>query len=102
MYPIDFEEFLLNIGINENIIVSLRDSFLKNKSVDDFVHKKIMELFRLYLIVGGMPAAVTTYLKNNDLQEVLLIQKNIIQLYKRDISQYGDVHPGLKTGASYC
>ena len=88
IYYLDFKEFLLNIGINENIIVSLRDSFLKNKSVDDFVHKKIMELFRLYLIVGGMPAAVTTYLKNNDLQEVLLIQKNIIQLYKRDISQY--------------
>lgn len=56
--------------------------------VDDFVHSKFMELFRLYLIVGGMPAVVSKYLESNNLQEVLAVQQEIIRLYKRDISQY--------------
>lgn len=52
------------------------------------VHEKLMDLFRLYLIVGGMPAAVDTYLKTNNLKEVTQIQKEIIQLYKKDIGKY--------------
>ena len=57
-------------------------------AVDAFVHEKIMELFRLYLIVGGMPAAVSKYIESNNLQEVMAVQQDIIRLYKRDISQY--------------
>ena len=48
----------------------------------------MMELFRLYLIVGGMPAAVSKYLESNNLQEVLAVQQEIIQLYKKDIAKY--------------
>ena len=55
---------------------------------DDFIHNKMMELFRLYLIVGGMPAAVSKYLESNNLQEVLAVQQEIIQLYKKDIAKY--------------
>ena len=47
-----------------------------------------MELFRLYLVVGGMPAAVSKYLETNNLQEVVAVQREIIRLYKWDISQY--------------
>lgn len=49
---------------------------------------KIMELFRLYLVVGGMPAVVSKYLESNNLQEVMTVQQDIIRLYKRDIAQY--------------
>lgn len=47
-----------------------------------------MELFRLYLVVGGMPAVVSKYLESNNLQEVMTVQQDIIRLYKRDIAQY--------------
>lgn len=88
MYPLDFEEFISGVGINDKIIDSLRMAWEGCTPVDDFVHNKIMELFRLYLIVGGMPAAVSKYLESNNLQEVLAVQQDIIRLYKRDIAQY--------------
>lgn len=88
MYPLDFEEFISCIGINENIISMLRSSWENRIPVDDFIHSKIMELFRLYLVVGGMPDAVKKYIESNNLQEVIAIQQDIIRLYKRDIAQY--------------
>lgn len=63
------------------------------RAVNEFVHGKIMELFRLYLIVGGMPAAVSRYIESNNLQEVMAVQQDIIRLYKRDIARYD---PGNK------
>ncbi len=71
MYPLDFEEFITCVGINENVISSLKDAWAKRIPVDGFLHNKMMELFRLYLIVGGMPAAVSKYLESNNLQDVL-------------------------------
>lgn len=88
MYPLDFEEFIMCMGINENVVTSLRDTWERRIPVDDFVHAKLMELFHLYLIVGGMPAAVSKYLESNNLQEVIAVQQQIIRLYKRDIAQY--------------
>lgn len=88
MYPLDFEEFISCIGISTTIIKSLHEAWLNHTPVDEFVHSKIMELFRLYLIVGGMPAAVSKYIESNNLQAVMDIQQDIIRLYKRDISQY--------------
>ena len=88
MFPLDFEEFISCVGINENIIESLRNSWNKLLPVDEFIHSKMMELFRLYLIVGGMPAVVNKYLETNNLQDVIKIQQDIIRLYKRDIAQY--------------
>lgn len=93
MFPLDFEEFVSNLGINENIIDSLHDAWTSRKAVDSFVHSKFMELFRLYLVAGGMPAAVNKYKESNNLQEVIAVQQDIIRLYKRDIAQYG---PGNK------
>ena len=70
------------------IIESLRKSFQDKIPVNDIVHEKMMELFRLYLIVGSMPAAVMRYLETDNLQEVLREQRSIINLYKRDIARY--------------
>lgn len=88
MYPMDFEEFITNLGISESVVNSLREAWLKRTPVDAFVHQKLMDFFRLYLIVGGMPAAVSKYIETNNLQEVMGIQQQIIRLYKRDIAQY--------------
>lgn len=88
MFPLDFEEFISNLGINENIINSLREAWKSRNAVDCFLHTKLMELFRLYLIIGGMPAAVNKYMESNNLQEVMAVQQDIIRLYKRDIAQY--------------
>ena len=88
MYPLDFEEFISCIGINDQIIDSLRNAWEDRTPVDDFIHSKMMELFRLYLVVGGMPAVVSKYIDTNNLQEVMNVQQDIIRLYKRDIAQY--------------
>ena len=88
MYPLDFEEFISAVGISGNVIGALRNSWENRIPVDGFLHTKMMELFRLYLVTGGMPAVVSKYLESNNLQEVMAIQQDIIRLYKRDIAQY--------------
>ena len=88
MYPLDFEEFALANKVSPHIIETLKDSFEQKTPVDSMIHEKMMELFRLYLIVGGMPAAVEQYLQSNNLREVVRIQQSIIALYKKDIAKY--------------
>ena len=88
MYPLDFEEFIRAIGISDKVIEHLQQSWDNRIPVDSFLHQKMMELFRLYLVVGGMPEAVKRYLKTNNLQEVMAVQRDIITLYKRDITKY--------------
>lgn len=88
MYPLDLEEFMWAVGVNENVILKLKESWTNNVQVDEFIHNKMMDVFRLYLIVGGMPAAVMSYKDNNNLQDVMASQREIIKLYRKDISQY--------------
>ena len=88
MFPLTFREFALNLGLNSSILENLETSFKEKKPVDDFIHKKMMELFRVYLVVGGMTAAVNRYIETNNLNEVIDIQNQIVNLYKKDITQY--------------
>lgn len=88
MYPLDFEEFVGAVGLHADIVQALREAWTQRTPVDRFVHEKMMELFRLYLVVGGMPAAVSRYIESNNLQEVMGVQQDIIRMYKRDIAQY--------------
>lgn len=88
MYPLDFEEFAVANGVSERVLRSLEDAFWQEKEVDTLIHDKMMELFRLYLIVGGMPAVVNKYLETNNLQEVIREQKSILEAYKKDIGKY--------------
>lgn len=92
MYPIDFEEFALAVGVKPNVIDALAKNFASKTAVDDFVHSKMMEVFRLYLVVGGMPAAVQKYLNTNDLRQVMAEQRSIVRLYHQDISKYDPAH----------
>lgn len=88
MFPLTFREFALNLELNSSILENLETSFKEKKPVDDFIHKKMMELFRVYLVVGGMPAAINRYIETNNLNEVIDIQNQIVNLYKKDITQY--------------
>ena len=88
MYPLDFEEFIRNIGVTDEVIASVRQAWEQHKPVDAYIHEKIMRLFNLYLIVGGMPAVVQKYVDTNDLQHVLQEQRATLSLYKRDIARY--------------
>ena len=92
MYPLDLEEFLLAMGVSRQVTDGLQRAFEQQQPVDEFVHKKMMELFRLYLIVGGMPAAVQKYVDTHNLQDVMAEQQAIIRLYKRDITKYDKNH----------
>ena len=93
MYPLDMEEFAEAIGIGHNVIDSLHENFDNLTAVDSFIHERMLEMTRLYLIVGGMPAAVQKFIDSNNLRSVAEIQRDIVALYHRDISKYD---PGRK------
>ena len=88
MYPMDFEEFLQIFNVDENIINNLRNCFLTKTKVDEIIHNKIMEMFNLYLIIGGMPAAVERYRNTENIDEVMEEHRAIIEQYKLDFTQY--------------
>ena len=92
MYPLDLMEFFEAIGIGIDVISHLRTCFEEKRPVDEFIHKRMLEAIRLYLIVGGMPAAVQKYLDTNNLRRVYEEQRGIIRTYKRDITQYDHDH----------
>ena len=88
MFPLNFMEFCRANRISDQVLTHLQNCFEKKEAVDPMIHSKMMELFRLYLIVGGMPAVVQQYLDTNNLREVFQIQQSILQLYKKDIAKY--------------
>lgn len=88
MFPLDIEEFFTACGVQKNIFDSLENCFKANQPVDPIVHNKMMELFRLYMVVGGMPAVVQTYINSNNIKNVVDEQKSILAMYREDISKY--------------
>ena len=88
MYPLDFKEFAQAAGVHDGTFEQLRVHFKECTPVDEFVHAKMLDVFYLYLIIGGMPEAVSTYIETNDLSQVAQIHNKIIRLYKKDFSKY--------------
>ena len=88
MYPLDFEEFALACGVSPRVIGALKNAYEDRSLVDETVHEKMMDLFRLYLVVGGMPSVVARYLETNNMQDVTREQQAILTLYRRDIARY--------------
>ena len=88
MYPLDFREFCEANRVSQTVMDKLKECFEKKQPVDELIHEKMMELVRVYLIVGGMPAVVDAYIRTNNLKEVLRIQQGIVQLYYKDIAKY--------------
>ena len=88
MYPLDFEEFLYANGVGNDVVTSMRNSFNKKESISEALHIRVMDLFKKYLLIGGMPDAVNNYLKNNNIQLVRDIHTEIIDFYKDDATKY--------------
>ena len=90
MYPLDFEEFVNANGEMPELLGEARKAWESRRPMAKVFHKRLMRLFRLYLVVGGMPEAVQTYLDTNDIRRVVSIQKKILRNYRKDISQYDE------------
>ena len=88
MYPLDFEEFVLANGERQILIDAARSAWESGKPLDPLYHGRLKKLFRLYLVVGGMPAVVQKYLDTHDIAAVVSEQKKILVEYKKDISKY--------------
>ena len=87
MYPMDFEEFLWAIG-DETMYSLITECFQKQKPLGQALHRKAMDLFRLYLIVGGMPQAVRAYVDTRDFDSVDAAKRRILKLYREDIRKH--------------
>lgn len=90
MFPLDFEEFLYANGMNEIAISAMRRKFEMLEALDEPMHERMMDLFRKYLLVGGLPDAVNSYLSEKNIQAVRDIQSEIHDYYAADASKYDE------------
>lgn len=101
MYPMDFEEFMVANGVSQTTLDMLKEKFEICNPIDEFIHQKLLSLFFVYLIVGGMPDAVKTYIETKDIRLVDKVQRDIIALYKEDFTQYELEDKKLKLKSIY-
>lgn len=101
MYPMDFEEFMVANNVSQTTLDMLREKFETYSSVDEFIHQKLLSMFFVYLIVGGMPDAVKTYIETKDIRQVDKVQRDIVTLYREDFTQYELEDKKLKLKSVY-
>lgn len=105
MYPMDFEEFLWAIG-DEVSIETIKILLEKKRPAGNAIHRNLMRIFRLYMLIGGMPQAVETYLEKNNLQEVDEVKREIVDLYEEDFTKIdalglaGDIYDAIPANLS--
>ena len=87
MYPMDLEEFMWAIG-EEELFGYIRKQYQNQKPVGQTIHRRCMDILRMYVLVGGMPQAVLSYINDKDINMVDAIKRNILDLYRNDISKY--------------
>ena len=90
MFPLDFEEFLWAMGCGKEAIEAMKQRFSANESLNDSMHNYMLQQFKIYLLVGGMPDAINKFLENRNIAQVRAIQQDILGLYKIDASQYDE------------
>lgn len=100
MYPLDFEEFLYANGFNEYAIKAIRAKYAHRESLDEATHNTVLGLFKKYLLIGGLPDAVNSYIENYNIVSVRAIQNEIHEYYGADASKY-DVENKLKIRRIY-
>ncbi len=88
MYPLDFEEFLWANGVGTLAIDELRRCFEKKLAPNDAIHRRVLDLFRKYLLVGGFPDAVNTYISEHNIAKVRYVHNEIMELYRLDAAKY--------------
>ena len=99
MHPMDFEEFLWGLG-NETLMPFVEDCFERRVPMGQGLHRKAMDLFRLYMIVGGMPQAVLRYIETKDFHKIEAVKRQMLTLYRNDIHKYAD-NAGTKVTAIF-
>lgn len=92
MYPMDFEEFLYANGVGEFAIDSMKESFNKQEALSEAMHNKLIDLFKKYLLVGGLPKAVEIFVASRNVVEFRSIQKEAHDLYGVDATKYEEEH----------
>lgn len=88
MYPMDFEEFLYANNISKETITVLRNKFNNYESLDESAHDKFLKLFKMYLLIGGLPEAVQSYVKDLNIKKIRVIHDNISEYYQADAAKY--------------
>lgn len=101
MYSLDFEEFLWAKGYNDDAIAYLKDFYISNKEVSKELNDKYLELFREFMIVGGMPEVVQAFIDTNNFQEASKIQGKILADYQDDISKHAKGQEKIKVRQCY-
>ena len=97
VYPLDFEEFLWAKGVSDDVIEIIKKSYRQLSPVPEFIHQQISRYYREYLVVGGMPEAVQTFVTKTDFNEVVKVQRSIMTTYRADITSYaGKMAPLVK------
>lgn len=92
LYPLDFEEFLLANNVSLEVITYMKDAFINKKALEEALHQRMLHLFKMYLLIGGMPAAINEYLESKNMALVRNIHQETIRYYKEDASQYDAEH----------
>lgn len=100
MYPLDFEEFLWAMN-REKLAEEIKTHYTNNGSIPEALHEVALELYQQYLIVGGMPAAVTTFIETGSFINVQPVQNEILNQYVADMSKYADPTTSVKIRACY-
>ena len=101
MYPLSFMEFIEALGMKENVIQSLNDCLLNNLPVMEVLHNKMNDLFKEYMVVGGMPEVVNKYIETKSFKETLLVQRRIVSDYLNDMVKYADGSERIKVRECY-
>ena len=90
MFPLDFEEFLYANGVSQTVVSVMRQKFERKESLDEATHRKIMDLFRKFLLVGGMPDAVNSFVQDKNIRTLRQLQREIHDYYATDASKYDE------------
>ena len=101
MYPMDLEEYLWANGVQNSTIQYLKDCHVNDTPVTDAIHQTMCKLFYSYIVVGGMPDVVQTYVDTHDIAQVIARQTEILELYRLDISQYAQGNDKMKIRAIF-
>lgn len=87
MYPMDFEEYLWALG-DTVTFEAIKSAYEKRKPLGDSIHRKIMKKFRTYMVIGGMPQAVSAFVEGKTFAQIDFIKRNILSLYEEDLAKY--------------
>ena len=101
MYGVDFEEFLWGMGVSAEMIGVLRGYLSEKRAVPEAIHTQMMQYYRQYIAIGGMPEAVQKYLDTRDFREVDKVQRGLLQGYLYDIAHYATAEEKVKAEKCY-